>query len=609
LRAIAICYPVNVEPEAVWGTASGEERLEPLQILCEAMRTFAEATGDYDDLLHRVASTLAEVLKDGCVVRLRDEHGRLAVAASHLRLETHLRDEATIARIRARVAESYQASDYTTVQRVYESGEPLLLPKVDVQREKAASSPRTAEIFETLGVHSLLFVALRVRGESIGVLSLCRFATAAPYTPQDRDLAQALSDYAALAITNARSLQSGRASLAHRERAEAALLKTEEQLRHAQKMEAVGRLAGGVAHDFNNVLSVILSYSEMIGPGLEPEALAADLGEIRAAALRAADLTKQLLAFSRQQVLQTKILDLNETIAGIDRLLRRLLGADVELTTLPAPGLWKVRADPGQIGQILMNLAVNARDAMPRGGKLVIETKNVTLDAEYARGHLDATPGPYVMFAVTDTGLGMDKDTQSHLFEPFFTTKELGKGTGLGLSTVYGIVRQSGGHIWVYSEVGLGTTFKVYLPRIRAAGDARSLAPTDAPEAARGGETILLVEDDDALRKLARSVLRRNGYVVLDAPNGGEAMLLAEQHPAKIHLLVTDVVLPRMSGRQLVERLAPTRPEMKVLFMSGYTDDAVLQHGVLESASAYLQKPLTPTSLARKVREVLHGGR
>jgi signal transduction histidine kinase len=386
--------------------------------------------------------------------------------------------------------------------------------------------------------------------------------------------------------------------------AEEDLRKTEEQLRHAQKMEAVGRLAGGVAHDFNNVLSVILSYCELIlADPTSTGSLRTDLLEVRTAGLRAAELTKQLLLFSRQQVIEAKVFDLGKVVGGMEKLLSPLLGADVELTILTSREVGRVWADEGQIVQVVMNLAVNARDAMPRGGKLTIETRNVELDEDYARAHHGVTPGQYVMLAATDTGTGMDRATQARIFDPFFTTKEKGKGTGLGLSTVFGTVQQAGGHLWVYSEPGEGTTFKIYLPRTDAPETKKSRAAPAGSK--RGTETILLVEDDEQLRKVTRGILTGLGYTVLDAPAGPEALRLCEHHDGTIHLLLTDVVMPKMSGPQLAEKVVAMRPDIRALFMSGYTDDAIVNHGVLESGVDFLQKPLTPDAVARRIREVL----
>jgi signal transduction histidine kinase/CheY-like chemotaxis protein len=380
--------------------------------------------------------------------------------------------------------------------------------------------------------------------------------------------------------------------------------KRDDKLRQAQKLEAIGRLAGGVAHDFNNVLSVILSHGELILQDLKPaDPLRADIEEICKAASRAAGLTRQLLTFSRQQVIEPKVIDLHEVLMSMDSMLQRILGEDVELVSVAPKSSGRVKVDPSHIEQVILNLVVNARDAMPTGGKLTIETANVVLDESYAVTHLPAKAGPYVMMAVSDTGTGIDRATQTHIFEPFFTTKEKGKGTGLGLSTVFGIVQQSGGNIWVYSEPGKGTTFKVYLPRVDAEVDVTR--PQVAPPTLYGTETVLLVEDEEQVRKIVLSILRRQGYRVIAAQHAGEALLLCEQHRGPIDLLLTDVVMPQMSGPQLAKRLASTRPEMKVLCMSGYTDDSIVRHGVLETGVAFIQKPVTPTSLAKKVREVL----
>jgi PAS domain S-box-containing protein len=399
-------------------------------------------------------------------------------------------------------------------------------------------------------------------------------------------------------LTERKEAEAGRA------RAEEALRQSDAQLRQAQKMEAVGRLAGGVAHDFNNILSVILSYSEVLLEDLKPaDPIRADVHEIRQAAERAAGLTRQLLLFSRQQVVETRVLDLHAVLRDMDKMLRRIVGEDVELVLVPKKAVGRVRADPSHIEQVIVNLVVNARDAMPTGGTLTVETADVVLDEAYALSHLPAKAGPHVVLAVSDTGTGMDRETQARIFEPFFTTKEPGKGTGLGLSTVFGIVRQSGGHIWVYSEPGRGSSFKVYLPRVDDEVDRLAAQPAQATS--RGTETILVVEDEDQVRAVVVRILQQYGYRVLVASNAGEALLLCEDHPAPIDLLLTDVVMPKMSGPELARRLCATRLTMRVLCMSGYTDDSALRYGLVDSGVAYVQKPITPASLTAKVRDVL----
>jgi two-component system, cell cycle sensor histidine kinase and response regulator CckA len=379
----------------------------------------------------------------------------------------------------------------------------------------------------------------------------------------------------------------------------------EAQLRQLHRMESVGRLAGGVAHDFNNLLCVMLGHSEVLQDRLEQKnELRKHAEEITKAGKRAASLTRQLLAYSRQQLLEPKVLSLNTVVADMESMIQRLIGEDIELATVLEPSLGRVKADQGQIEQIIMNLAVNARDAMPQGGKLIMETSNIELDEAFALQHPPSTPGRYVLLVVTDTGLGISKRIQAHIFEPFFTTKGKDKGTGLGLSVVYGVVKQSGGYIWVYSEPGKGTTFKIYLPLVeepiekasRSAGSSDSL---------QGSETILLVEDEESLRLLARSLLSQGGYTVLDTGDGTQALEIMHEHQGTIHLLLTDVVLPGMSGLELAEKMALLRPDMRVLFMSGYTNYGVAAHGVLESGTFLLQKPFTRDALTGKVREVL----
>jgi two-component system cell cycle sensor histidine kinase/response regulator CckA len=468
--------------------------------------------------------------------------------------------------------------------RVWASKQPAWIANLAAD----ANFPRAAVAAEA-GLHSGMAVPILVGEELVVVIEA--------FLPQPSQENTSL-----IVLLSAVGTQIG--SVVQRRRIEDALRKSEEQFRQAQKMEAIGQLTGGVAHDFNNLLSVILSYSGLLAEDLEPhDSRREDLLEIKAAGERAATLTQQLLAFSRRQVLQPRVMDLNQIVSGMEKMLRRLIGEDVELTVIPAAAAARVNIDPGQMEQVIMNLAVNARDAMPTGGKLTIEITRVELDEVFVSERTGITAGPHIMLSVSDTGCGMDAATQARVFEPFFTTKEIGRGTGLGLSTVFGIVRQSAGTIWLYSEPGKGTTFKIYLPVVEAGAEK---APSRSVEPARlhGSETVLLVEDEDAVRKLVHSILQRNGYRVLEAKDGADALRIAEQQLA-IDLLLTDVVMPHMSGAETAARLLKVRPGLKLLYMSGYTDNAVVLHGVLRSETAFLQKPITPAALLAKVREVL----
>ena len=389
---------------------------------------------------------------------------------------------------------------------------------------------------------------------------------------------------------------------------EVKVLETNEKLLQSQKMEAVGRLAGGVAHDFNNILTGILGYSDILLAEIPSDhSNSKFVNEIHKAAKRAAALTNQLLAFSRKQIMKPQVLHLNDLIRNLEKMLERLLGEDIELEAVLQEGLWHVKADPSKIDQVLMNLAVNARDAMPDGGKLVIETRNARLDTDYAKRHPGiAKPGDFVMFSVSDTGTGMDKETLSHLFEPFFTTKELGKGTGLGLSTVYGIVKQSGGYIWAYSEPDKGTCFKTYLPRVQEEKSPSSeICMHSSGSSKRYSETILVVEDDVTVRSLVPLMLRQEGYIVLVASDGEEALRMFQNHDGRIDLVITDVIMPKMNGPELADSLTQLKPNLKVLFTSGYTSNIIVHHGVLNPGVAFLEKPLIMETLSRKIRQVL----
>ncbi|MFQ5614405.1 MAG: GAF domain-containing protein, partial [Anaerolineae bacterium] len=471
----------------------------------------------------------------------------------------------------------------------------LLGHKAPLVVADAQSDPRLAPVHDLMrqrGAVSLLILPLVIKGEVVGSLGLDAIEPR-PFSAEEVEVAWTVADQAAGVLARTRL---------DRERR-----RLEEQYHQAQKMESVGRLAAGIAHDFNNLLTAINGFAALLQRELQPDDPRQEsVSKILGSGQRAADLVRQLLAFSRKQVIEPKVLNLKTVVADMDKLLRRIIGEDIALEANCAPDLWPVQVDPAQMEQVIVNLAVNARDAMPEGGKLSIETSNVILDQGYARQHAEVSPGEYVLLAVSDTGVGMREEVKAHIFEPFFTTKEVSKGTGLGLATVFGIVKQSGGHIWVYSEEGQGATFKVYLPRAKETAPSLS-GPVVGAEMPSGHETILLVEDDKGVRDLARRVLHTQGYTLLEAEDGQAALQLAARHAGPIHLLLTDVIMPGLSGKALAEQLAQTRPDLKILFISGYTDDAIAHHGVLVPGVALLPKPFSLIDLAHKVRAALDG--
>nr|HEX4318478.1 GAF domain-containing protein [Kofleriaceae bacterium] len=554
-----------------------------LRVLSEASTEFASATGEPTRLLEMVARRVSEMVGELCAIRLASSEGLDANGVAY-----HP-DPARLAYARRALATPL-ARDVGIGGKVFATGEAIRISADTPEELAELSAPPFRDALLHQSITAMMALPLKARGRVIGVMTLTRSAGSPAYTDDDQLFAQDLATHATLAIKNSRLLMTTQ--------------RTEEQLRQAQKMEAVGRLAGGVAHDFNNLLSVVLTYTTFLLEETRPgDPMFDDLVQIEKAGQRAADLTRQLLLFSRQQIVAPKVLDLNAVVRDMDRMLRRLVGEDIAVRTSLGAALGLIKADPGHIEQVMMNLVVNARDAMPNGGSLTIETGNVDIDGAFADTHLDMSPGPHVMLAISDTGIGMDADTRSRIFEPFFTTKEHGKGTGLGLSTVFGTIQQSGGAIDVRSQPGEGTTFEIYLPRVEAPGAAER--PRLEPLPHRGSETILLVEDEEAVRTMVKTVLQRRGYCVITAGDGESAIDASEEYSGPIHLLLTDVVMPRMHGPDLARELALSRPEMRVLFVSGYTDDSVLRHGIEEGGVHFLQKPITAGVLTTRIRELL----
>jgi two-component system cell cycle sensor histidine kinase/response regulator CckA len=559
---------------------AGRRRRARLEALLDVGREVSRIQ-PIESLLERIARTCGDLLHtDSVGIRLMDGDELAVVYASGGAKDV-------MATHRLKVGESLSGL-------VAATGQPLLLTD-------AANDPRLhpahRAAMERLGYRTLLAVPIKIAERVTGVLS-DQTRRHDGFSPEDLQIVTAFADQVGIALSNIRLYDEV-------QRAYQQLEHTQDQLLQSQKMDAIGRLAGGIAHDFNNLLMVITGQSHVLLRQIGPGPMHDGLERISQTADRAADLTRQLLAFSRNQVLQPKILHLNTIIGDLTPMLQRVIGEDVQLRTVFGDPQANVKADASQIQQVVMNLVANARDAMPQGGQLTIETTSVVLDTPYVRQHVEVTAGRYVLLAVSDTGVGIDTETRRRLFEPFYTTKEPGKGTGLGLAIVYGIVKQSGGHVWVYSEPGRGTTFKIYLPAVTEGVD--TTPPVEASESPRGSETVLLVEDDPQVRQVVRWILDNNGYTVLEAAGPGDALEIATRHTAPIDLLLTDVVMPQMSGRVLADLLVSERPGMAVLFMSGYTANAVVQHGVLDPSNAYLQKPFTPDALARAIRGALAG--
>jgi signal transduction histidine kinase/CheY-like chemotaxis protein len=543
--------------------------------------TLMNSAGDLGELLDSLAATIGYVFEsERSYVIVNDEHGVQSERVVH---RSSL-DDGTFS----------QGLDISSsiVGEAIDAGQSVLT--ADAQHDGRFKSKESVMLH---GIRSVMCVPVEASDAILGALYVDSGSRRDVYGNDDLELLASLGRLVGLAVH--------RAFIARKKmEAERNLHRREEEVRQLQKLEAIGRLAGGVAHDFNNLLAVISGYCDLVLDELGKHPLSEHVVEVRQAAERATELTSQLLAFSRKQIREPTNVDLNTLISGMKKMLGRLIGEDVVLKTVLHPGLGHVLADKGQVQQVVMNLAVNARDAMPTGGKLTIETSEASVDEALRARHPDFEEGRYAMLAITDTGVGIDHDTQSRIFEPFFTTKDEGKGTGLGLSTVYGIVKQSGGEIIVYSEVGQGTTFKIYLPLV-SEGDLRPSYSPRKVASYSGTETILVAEDDEALLKLTSRLLRMQGYQVLEASSGEDAISIMALYAGKLDMLVTDVVMPGMSGSELARFLQARRPGLKVLYMSGYPDDAIFEHGVIGDGMHFVQKPFTAASIGRKVREVL----